>query len=127
MKDDAAIKSLFEALAAWALALAGSHARGVATPFSDLDIVILSDDPARYLRDSSWASEFGIVEREQLEHYGQVRSLRVWYGSGLEIEFGFTTPDWADEPLDPGTKKVIDDGLVVLWEREPLLAPLLKA
>ena len=108
------------------LALVGSHARGAAGPSSDVDLVILADDPEAYLRDTGWASLFGIVTKEQIENYGRVASLRVWYENGLEVEFGFTTPNWADEPLDEGTRKVIADGIRVLWERDPLLAPLAK-
>jgi hypothetical protein len=66
------------------------------------------------------------VENEQVEDYGRVTSLRVRYEGGREVEFGFTMPEWADEPLDEGTKKTIDDGMRVLWEREPLLAPLVE-
>ena len=108
------------------LALVGSHARESAKPSSDVDLIILTDDPEAFLRDSSWTGLFGIVEKEQVENYGRVTSLRVWYSGGLEAEFGFTTPDWADEPLDEGTRKTIDDGLKVVWERAPLLAPLAK-
>ncbi len=34
-----------------ALALVGSHARGAATETSDVDLVILAQDPSRYLED----------------------------------------------------------------------------
>ena len=45
-------------------------------------------------------------------------SLRVLYTSGLEVEFGLTTRDWARLPLDFGTQMVISDGINVLFERE---------
>ncbi|MBN2352987.1 MAG: nucleotidyltransferase domain-containing protein [Spirochaetales bacterium] len=126
------IADFLAAAAAWArsqadlrsLALVGSCARGAASPSSDVDLIVLADDPEAYLRDTGWASMFGIVEKEQVEHYGRVTSLRVWYAGGLEVEFGFTTPDWAAEPLDEGTRKTIDEGLKVLWERTPFLTSL---
>ena len=47
----------------------------------------------------------------------KVTSLRVFYLEGPEIEFGITTPDWINLPLDFGTRKVIKDGIVILFDR----------
>src|SRR5689334_12003124 len=52
-----------------AAVLVGSHARGVAGPDSDLDLVMLVRTPAIYLRDSSWAERFGTILRHQIEPY----------------------------------------------------------
>ena len=49
-------------------------------------------------------------------------SLRVWYRDGLEVEFGLTDESWAASPLDAGTRSVILDGIVVLFERGDLLS-----
>jgi hypothetical protein len=54
------------------------------------------------------------VERED---WGRVTSLRVWYADGLEVEFGIADRSWASAPLDVGTRRVIEDGLVVLFDR----------
>ena len=43
---------------------------------------------------------FGQVEKYQTEDYGKLTSVRVWYQNGVEVEYGFTTPDWAVPPLD---------------------------
>lgn len=106
-----------------AAALVGSHARGTASPTSDVDLVILARDPQRYLNDQSWVNRFGEPLRSQMEDYGRLTSLRVWYQSGLEVEFGLTGADWAAQPLDAGTRRVIEDGMRVLFERQPLLSP----
>jgi len=105
-----------------AVALAGSHARGTAKSSSDVDLLILTSDPGRYLADTGWARRFGPVDREQLEDWGRVTSVRVWYRDWQEVEFGFTTPDWAAEPIDEGTRRVIRGGMRVLFDREEYLS-----
>ena len=107
-----------------AVALVGSLARNAATDSSDIDLVILARDPERYLRDLDWIRNFGEVARQQIEAYGVLTSIRVWYVDGSEIEYGITNQHWADMPLDQGTRRVISDGLRVLFERSPLLSGL---
>jgi hypothetical protein len=55
------------------------------------------------------------VKAAELEAWGRVTSLRVWYEDGLEVEFSLATPDWATSP-DDGTRRVVSDGLRVLWD-----------
>jgi predicted nucleotidyltransferase len=105
-----------------AIALVGSYARDTATEDSDIDLVMLVDHPDRYLEDIEWLRQFGSVQRQQVEYYGLVTSLRVWYASGCEVEYGMTTRHWAAVPLDEGTRRVINDGMKVLFEREALLS-----
>lgn len=107
-----------------AVALVGSHARNAATDASDIDLVVIARQPERYLHDTAWTHHFGTVRRQQVEHYGQITSLRVWYSDGREVEYGFTDERWAALPLDAGTRQVIAGGLRVLFERGPLLSPL---
>lgn len=106
-----------------AVALVGSYARMQANPASDVDLVIVTTDPQKYLTETKWLRVFGIVITQKVEDYGKLTSLRVWYESGLEIEYGFTTREWVKTPLDKGTKRVIQDGMRVLFEKETLLSP----
>ncbi len=106
-----------------AVALVGSYAREAATETSDIDLVMLVDDPQRYLQNTDWLTQFGAIDQQQIEDYGMVTSLRVWYTNGYEVEYGLTTSDWMKRPLDEGTRRVIQDGLRVLFEREALLSP----
>ena len=110
-----------------AVGLVGSQARGTAGPHSDVDLVILACDLQFCLKDTAWAALFGVLERQRAEDYGRVQSLRVWYRGGLEVEFGWADAGWAALPMDPGTRRVVADGLRVLWERQPLLSRLLTA
>ena len=107
-----------------AVALVGSHARGTALPGSDIDLVILASSPAAYFEDTSWAGRFGAVERTRTEDYGLVTSLRVFYANGLEIEFGFAAPAWAEPPLDHGTLTVVSHGMRALYDPQGLLAAM---
>lgn len=108
------------------VALVGSYARAAARNDSDIDLVVLTEQPSRYLDDIQWIERFGIVEKHQTEDYRKLTSLRVWYLNGPEVEYGITTPDWAVIPLDAGTRKVISDGMMVLFERGNVLSSHLK-
>ena len=110
-----------------AVALVGSHARGSARPDSDIDIVVVVDDPETYLNDTTWTSMFGNVARAVVENWGSVTSLRVFYSGGPEVEFGFTTDAWCHLPPDPGTRAVIQAGCVILFDRAQTLSALVEA
>ena len=124
------IQSFINAFVLWASAqpdiyavgLVGSYALNAAKDDSDIDLVILAEQPRKYLEDIIWAEQFGEIEKYQVEEYGKLTSLRVWYHSGHEVEYGLTTLDWAAQPLDVGTEQVISDGMLVLCERKPLLS-----
>jgi predicted nucleotidyltransferase len=134
MKTLEHIRDYINSVASWAsaqpdiraVALVGSYARNAATETSDIDLVILTNEPARYLENTGWVQQFGHVAKQQTELYGPVTSLRIWYAGGPEVEYGITTPDWAAQPLDEGTRRVIQDGMIVLYEREALLSPCLN-
>jgi predicted nucleotidyltransferase len=108
-----------------AVVLVGSYARGKATQASDIDLVLLVNEPRNYLADSGWITQFGSPVRQQVEDYGRLTSLRIWYEDGVEVEFGLTDPGWAIQPLDEGTDRVLMDGVKVLYERKPVLSPVL--
>lgn len=105
-----------------ALALIGSHARNAAKETSDVDLVLIATHPTIYLDDTSWVQQFGTVKEQQLEDYGLLISIRVWYNDGLEIEYGITEERWSAVPLDPGTRRIINDGMRVLFERGNILS-----
>jgi predicted nucleotidyltransferase len=103
-----------------AAALVGSHARGTATPTSDVDLVILCSAPDELLT-GDWPELFGEIESRTFEDYGALRSLRVHYRSGTEVEFGVARPSWANLPLDRGTREVLADGVSILHDPARLL------
>ncbi|MGD8402164.1 MAG: nucleotidyltransferase domain-containing protein [Anaerolineales bacterium] len=105
-----------------ALALVGSYARGAAKETSDVDLVLIAREPERYLHDLDWIGRFGSVEEQQIEDYGLLISVRVWYADGPEVEYGLTDERWTTVPLDEGSRRVIADGMRVLFERGPILS-----
>ena len=107
-----------------AVALVGSYARDAATEGSDVDLVILTTSVDRYLRDLSWVSVFGETTECQEQDYGRVISVRAFYKSGLEVEYGFTAPDWAEAPIDAGTLKVVTDGMKVLYDPHGIIGKM---
>lgn len=109
-----------------AVALVGSYARGTARRDSDVDLVVLTTAPLKYAADVDWARRLGSVANHAIEHWGRVTSVRVWYESGLEVEFGFATPGWVSAPLDEGTRRVVAGGLRVLMDRDAVLASLVE-
>jgi hypothetical protein len=84
--------------------------------------VILADDPKRFLADRTWVETFGAPTSVGLEDYGNVTSLRIHYQDDLEVEFGFASVQWAQEPVDPGTQPAIGGGMRVLFEHGPILS-----
>jgi predicted nucleotidyltransferase len=102
----------------------GSHARGSASAESDVDLVILAHEPQRYLLERDWVLTFGTPRHEAVEDYGNLQSVRVHYEDDLEVEFGFTSIEWAGLPLDSGTRDVIEGGMQVILERGPILSRL---
>ena len=130
MKTVEHIRDFLDAFIPWAsgqpdvhgIALVGSYARGEAMDDSDIDLVILTDQHQKYLDERQWVERFGVAVKHQTEAYGKLISLRVWYQDGYEVEYGITMPDWAAIPLDAGTRRVISDGMMVLFERGDLLS-----
>lgn len=108
--------------------LVGSHARGQATASSDLDLVVVVDEPSRYTSGDAWPEQFGAIKSIKTEDWGAVTSLRVQYDDGLEVEFGLTSSEWTKtDPVDTGTRRVIQDGFRILLDPMQRLERLAKS
>ena len=77
-----------------AVALVGSHARGDAGPASDIDLVVLCDEPGVYVDDDSWPAELG-GDLIRTRRWGDLveRRLRL-DGLEAELDLGFVAPPW---------------------------------
>ena len=99
-----------------AVALGGSYARGTATDKSDIDLIILASSCRPYLENHEWLSLFGELDHATNERWGVVETVRAIYKTGVEIEYNFAPPSWADVPLDAGTRRVVEDGFKILLD-----------
>lgn len=96
----------------------GSHARGTNTETSDLDLCIITNNKTEMIENHTFINIFGKFDKKQIEYYGACTSIRVWYESGLEVEFGIVKPSWIRLPLDSGTHKVLNDGYKVIIDKK---------
>ena len=131
------VETLLERAATWAaarddvlaIALVGSWARDAAGPGSDVDLVVLTEDPAAYTARADWIEALapgGVLVRTA--DWVAIVERRLLLPSRLEVEVGFGRPSWASTaPVDPGTRRVVEDGLRVVHDPRGLLAALLSA
>ncbi len=130
---EAEIAWVVEVVTAWThsrpdirgVVVVGSWARGTATMSSDVDIVLLTNDPATYLGSARWWGFLGRAQLVATRQRGPLTELRVALPSGLEIEFGIVPPSWASiDPPDPGTMRVVRDGVQIIYDPDGLLRAL---
>jgi len=101
--------------------LIGSQAR-TETPadeWSDVDVVLYVDEPARFVSDPSWVEAFGepvLTLLEQTAVGGQLER-RVLYADGLEVDFAcFPTAGLPQLLADPEAASVVARGYRVLHD-----------
>ncbi|MGI5233614.1 nucleotidyltransferase domain-containing protein [Actinoallomurus sp. CA-142502] len=109
------------------LLLAGSYARDAAGPDSDLDLILLTKEIDRYA-DGTWADELDLGELTRVQTWGPITERRFLTGAGLEVELNIGSSDWArTDPVDPGTRRVVTDGVRILHDPEGALTRLRRA
>lgn len=106
-----------------AVGLVGSYARDAEKEDSDIDLMIIVKDQDLYIADESWINKFGEVDKIVDEEWGQLKTKRVFYKDGPEVEFNFDKKSWVN-PKDSGTKRVVTDGMKILVDKEKLLENL---
>ena len=129
------VEDVIERVTRWAahrddvlgLLLVGSYARDAARPDSDIDLVLLTKEVARYA-DNTWADELNLGELTRIQSWGAITERRFLTDTGLEVEINIGSPDWASvDPVDPGTHRVVTDGARTLHDPEGALAELQRA
>ena len=110
-----------------AVGLVGSWARGEARDESDVDLVVLTTEPDRFLEHDDWFPAVGASAKLiRNEDFGVIQERRLLLPSGLEVEVGFGLPSWAaTEPVDDGTRRVASEGMTILHDPLGLLRTLL--
>ena len=130
------VQAVLEKVVAWAntqsdiegVAFVGSWARDEGRMDSDVDLLVLTKDPEKYIANDKWLSFLEnppVIRREQ---WGPVTERRVKLTSELEVEFGYAKRQWASiSPLDTGTLRVVTDGMRVLYDPQGILDKLSTA
>ena len=133
-KED--VNALIERARGWAarrpyvrgLALVGSWARDDANQESDVDLVLLADQPGAYLSDEAWIDELGASSVVRTRSWGALTERRLALPSELEIDVGVAVVSWAaTAPVDAGTRQVVTDGIRVVFDLDGVLAELIAA
>ncbi len=105
--------------------LLGSQARTEhkADEWSDIDIVLLVDDPDRYLGSTAWLEDLGspLLTLVQPSALGSGLERRVLFRSGMDVDFSFVPADVAPHLVtmvdDPQVLKVLGRGIRVLADK----------
>lgn len=129
--------AIMKAVALWAnhrddiraLAVLGAWARGDAAPGSDLDLLCLTDSAANYRLDEAWLDEIDFgqagydLHLSRAADYGAVCSWHLLLHPPAELELSFARCDWASTtPMDARTRRVIGDGMQILFDKDGLLS-----
>jgi aminoglycoside 6-adenylyltransferase len=132
------VGAALERIAGWAAerpdihaaVLVGSHARTdePADEFSDIDVALFVDDPARYVRDATWLRRFGepLLTSVEPTAVGRFEERRVLFRDGLEVDFAIL-PATIATALPPELDDVLRRGYRVLYDGIGLEAPHLPA
>jgi uncharacterized protein len=115
-----------------AMAMLGSWVRGTPRPTSDLDLLLLSDVASDYQRCRRWLTEIDFqnagfrLRCSESAIYGVVWSQHVHLLPAAEVEL--ITCSWAStDPIDNGTRLVLQDALQIILDRDELLTKLVVA
>lgn len=104
-----------------AVVLVGSYARGHPRMGSDVDLVIVSSAVDRLTQDSWFERLRPGSTLVRVMTWGALLERRYRLRSGLHVELGLVSPSWTELPLDPGTRRVLGDGHIVLYDGHGLL------
>ncbi|MDQ4107018.1 MAG: nucleotidyltransferase domain-containing protein [Actinomycetota bacterium] len=108
--------------------LAGFWSHGDDRMDSDVDILLLTTEKRLYLGDEAWARDLGGLRIVKTERWGSLTERPFVLPSGLEVEVGIAPPSWgATDPVDPGTRRVVEDGISIVYDPDGLLIRLLDA
>ena len=106
-----------------AVIIIGSRARTVqpADEWSDLDLVLVTTDPDRYLLQTDWLNQFGTVRITFLEQIavGNGKERRVLFDGALDVDFVPVTSEFMEELLrHPAGQQMISNGFRIIVDKD---------
>lgn len=117
-----------------AMAVCGSWARGNPRPHSDVDLLIIAQDPERLCRSQEWIREMRFCDASfryvghQGSAYGAVWSAHIELEPQAELELTFAEESWASvDPVDPGTRGIVIDAFNIVVDKDGVLRRLQSA
>jgi aminoglycoside 6-adenylyltransferase len=140
---EAAMDRIIERVIAWAQPrpdiraafVAGSRARAnhPADDWSDLDVVIVADDPQPYLASAEWLSAIGEVRLTFLEPtaVGGLTERRALFDGGLDVDITFVPTEFVQHMLQHAipaeVAQVFQQGVRILFDKDATIAGLVHA
>ena len=112
-----------------AAAIIGSRARKEkpADKFSDLDILILSNDPDKHIYNTNWLAEIGEVHITFVETLplGNGKERRVMFSNALDVDFAIVPALQAGAMFSsPAIISVFEKGFKILFDKDDLFSYL---
>jgi hypothetical protein len=108
-----------------AIGLLGPSANNTQLLESEIKLIILAKDHKHYFENSFWLNHFGDVNTFQRQKTGKLTSLTAKYQNGAEIVFSFSNSRWAFIPPDKGVRKIVENGIKILYDPSYLLTKLI--
>jgi uncharacterized protein len=113
-----------ERVAAWAASRGDVLGAGLAGS----RFVLVVEDVTAYTQRAGWVEELGAERIVRTRRWGPLTERRLLLAEGRELALGIVEPAWVSVvPLDPGTRRVVEDGFRILHDPHGLLETLVSA
>ena len=137
----AAYEQFIERYVQWAQTDPGTHAAIIigsraridhpADEWSDLDVIVVTSDPQRYLATTDWLENVGNPWLTFIEPtLGGGMERRVMFEGGLDVDFALTPVEWCQQAvitgLPPDVADMIRRGVRVIVDKDGWAARLLQ-
>ena len=99
------------------LVLFGSRATQRADQYSDVDLIVVTSDPARYQASEDWIERIGMHWLSFYEDtFGGGRERRVLFENALDADFLFFTRDQLTSMIKESRARELSAGFVILYD-----------
>jgi hypothetical protein len=117
-----------ESIAARVAAWAPERREILGAGLAGSQLILLVEDATAYTQRAEWIDALGATRVVRTERRGPLTERRLALPSGLELDVGIVEPSWASViPLDPETRRVVEQGFRILHDPHGLLRSLVAA
>ena len=90
--------------------------------------ILVVEDVTAYTQRADWVAELGATRIVRTRRWGPLTERRLQLAEGRELAVGIVGQSWAAVvPLDPGTRRVVEEGFRILHDPHGLLETLTSA